>query len=238
MGTAGDGFDLSNLTFDEFVTLLFDHDPETEEHWYQDANLGTFDDFSDVGVKSPEIVVAHMTRLFATFCEWASKFSLPQINVGIWAIFSHGGFRVQKHLWLPSVPLEQRLECIRSMYLVYSGYVSKSTVAVMENCFDMWWDLVANSFWGQMQFDHHIDEGDVGSLEEDQKALLETLFDTLLRILELPDPRTQGYALHGLGHLHHPNVRQVVQRFLDQHRHEFTTDGIEWVEKCRDGVVM
>jgi hypothetical protein len=64
------------------------------------------------------------------------------------------------------------------------------------------------------------------------------MFDTLSKILALPDDRTQGYALHGLGHLHHPGVCKLVQDFLDKNRSEMSDDGIRWVEQCRDGIVM
>jgi hypothetical protein len=33
-------------------------------------------------------------------------------------------------------------------------------------------------------------------------------------------------------------VRDLVQHFLDDHREDFTTEGIQWVERCRDGTVM
>ncbi len=231
-------FDLSQLTFEEFVSFFFNHDIEKEEYWYQEAALQNFNDFDDKGVSSPAVIVEHMTRLFTEFSAVASRYSLPQINTGIWAMFGYGGFRLEKHLWLPAVPLGERLSCIRSMYFVYSDYVAKSTVEVMENCFDMWWDTVASGFWEQMTFDLKIDEGDVLSLKAEHRALLDAMFETLSRILALPDPRTQGFALHGLGHLHHPGVRDLVQHFLDDHREDFTPEGIQWVERCRDGTVM
>jgi len=230
-------FDLSKLSFDEFVSLFFDHDIATEEYRYKGPDFANINDFDDEGVNSPAVVVEHMTRLFTNFANVVSKFSLPQINSAVWAMFTYGAFRLQKHLWLSSVPLTQRINCVRSMYFVYSDFVAKSTVPVMENCFDMWWDFVGQGFWEQLLIEN-VKEGDVGALNEEQKTLLDALLETLTRILALPDKRTQGYALHGLGHLHHPGVRETVQRFLDDHRHELPPDGIRWVEMCRDGTVM
>jgi hypothetical protein len=88
---------------------------------------------------------------------------------------------------------------------------------------------------------HPVDvfgEGDVENLNPDERRLLDCMFETLSRILLLDDPRTQRFALHGLGHLHHPQVKTLVQRFIDENRHEFTPEGITWLEKCRDGSVM
>lgn len=230
-------FDLSQLSFEEFVSLFFDHDITTEEHWYQSPDFTNIDDFDDEGVRSPSVVVAHMTRLFTNFANVVSQFSLPQINSAVWAMFTYGAFRLQKHLWLPSVALAERLDCIHSMYFVFSDFVAKSTVPVMENCFSMWWDLIAKGFWEQLLLDD-IKEGDIAALNEERRTLLDAMLGTLSKILALPDKRTQGYALHGLGHLHHPGVRQAVQQYLDRHRNELPPEGIRWVEMCRDGTVM
>jgi len=231
----GDLFDLSHLTYDEFVNFFFEHDMVTEEKWYHDPELFDFDNFIGEGASSPQTVVEHMTHLFTQFDHEVSKFSPGQVNAGIWAMFSIDPFHLQRYLWLPSIPLTQRLACIRSMYNVYADHVAKSRAHVMENCFDMWWDLVAGGFWQDLP---NIKPGDIKALNEEQNTLLDTMFETLSKILALPDERTQGYALHGLGHLHHPGVRQIVQRYLDSRRHELEADGIKWVEKCRDGTVM
>jgi hypothetical protein len=230
-------FDLSEMSFEEFVSFFFDHDIQEEEYWYQDPALENFHDFDDEGVSSPATIVEHMIRLFKDFPNVASRFSPPQINAGIWAMFSWGGFRLHKHLWLQAAPLAQRLCCIRSMYFVFSDFVAKSTVEMMENCFDMWWDMVASGFWAQLHFDNKTNQ-DVTSLNTEQLALLDAMFETLSKILALPDSRTQMFALHGLGHLHHPGVRDLIQHFLDERREDFTPEGVHWVEKCRDGTVM
>lgn len=179
-------FDLSQLSFDEFVSFFFNHDVDKEERWYQEPALENFHDFDDDDTLSPAVVVGHMTRVFTQFVSIASQYSAQQINAGIWAMFSYGGFVVQKHLWLEAAPLPERLECIRSMYSVYSDYVAKSTVEMMENCFNMWWDCVAGSFWQQMNFSNNIAEGDTGCLSADQRALLDAMFETLSKILALP----------------------------------------------------
>jgi len=75
-------------------------------------------------------------------------------------------------------------------------------------------------------------------LNHEHRALLNTMFDVLSQILMLSDQRTQGYALHGLGHLHHPQVKKLVQSFIDENRTKMSVDHIRWVEMCRDGTVM
>lgn|ERR1700687_783707 len=153
-------------------------------------------------------------------------------------MFTSQPFRLQKHLWLPATSLSERLDCIHSMYSVYSDYVANSKVEIMENCFYMWWDWVASNFWEQLRFTDNISKGHVASLNQEQKMLLDAMLQTLSRTLALSDKRAQQYALHGLGHLHHPDVRNTVQRHLDKQRNELPLDAVRWVETCRDGTVM
>jgi hypothetical protein len=116
--------------------------------------------------------------------------------------------------------------------------VAKSKAEVMENCFSMWWDWVANNFWQHLHFTYNIAEGDVQSLNQEQATLLDAMVQTLSRTLALSEQRAQAYALHGLGHLHHPAVRNIVQRYLDKHGKELSLDAVRWVETCRDGTVL
>jgi hypothetical protein len=207
-------FDLSQLSFDEFVSFFFDHDVATEEFWHWDPALASFSYLGDESVAAPQIIVEHMTRLFTDFAQVAAKFSLPQINGGIWAMFGPSPFELHKYLWLPSIQLSARVACIRSMYFVYSDFVAKSKVQVMENCFSMWWDFVASGFWEYLHYPEKTSEGDVARLDLEQRTLLDSMFDTLSKILVLPDDRTQGYALHGLGIFIIPGYLSLYRVFL------------------------
>jgi hypothetical protein len=75
-------------------------------------------------------------------------------------------------------------------------------------------------------------------LEDSEKRVPDAMFETLRAILTLDDSRCQSYALRGFGHLKHPGGVNVVQRFIDQHRDEWDTGTLAWVESCRDGTVM
>ena len=224
-----DDLDFSTMSFSDFVQFFFNH-PDDQEFWSHDPQYA----YSIVPATQPEVFVDHVTRLFAHFPSVVRKYSLRQINLGIWALIGPA-LPVIEGLWNSSVPLEKRVECIRAMRNVYADFVATSKVAVMENCFDMWWDTLSDSFWmhaGQ------IESPDASKLDSDSRTILDAMFDTLKQILELPDLRTQGYALHGLGHLHHPGVRALVQQYIDAHKYEFEPDQLKWVESCRDGTVM
>ena len=76
------------------------------------------------------------------------------------------------------------------------------------------------------------------NLDPESRLLLDVMFETLKRTLELPDPVSRDCALHGFGHLSRPDVRETVQQFIDAHQSELTGDRLRWVEACRDGTVL
>lgn len=144
---------------------------------------------------------AGMCLNFADICR---KYSLGQVNQAIWMIIG-AEFDLLKHLWDNSVALNHQIECIRSIYFVYSDFVVKSDVDIMENCFDIWWDMLATSFWFQTdffessgppkwQFSRRVDNGEVSKVDGNSRALLDAMFETLDRTLELPDHRVRSVS--------------------------------------------
>jgi hypothetical protein len=230
--------DLSSKSFDQFVEFVFNRDvlPFQEQFDYYLTDLAG-QRYEEAVPASPTVMVEHMNKLFINFGRIASKYSLDQLDQGIWGIFGEN-LRLYELLWNSSVLLEQREQCIRSMFSVYSEFVSKSEEE-MASCFDMWWDLILHGFWFQQKlFERHIKMGDVANLDAESRRLLDVMFETLAKILALPDARTQNYALHGFGHLHHPAVRETVQVYIENHKNELTAERLSWIEQCRDGIVL
>jgi hypothetical protein len=231
--------DLSSKSFDQFVDFFFNRDIVPDESQFDYFLTDSAGERYDEAVSSsPVAVVKYMTKLFSEFGAIAPKYSLAQLNQGIWGILGEN-LRLYELLWDSSLPLGPRVQCIRSMSSVYSDFVSKSKVEVMENCFDMWWDMILHGFWFQQKlFEKRTEMGDLSKLDTESRLLLDVMFETLKQILDLPDARTQHFALHGLGHLHHPAVRETVQVFIDNRKTELTAEGLQWLEQCRDGTVM
>src|ERR1700730_4309192 len=251
MSELGGTFDSSVLSYDQWVRFFFDRPdpPQTDDlvNYFCDVDLRGEYTFFDA--LEPARIISHMTRLFGDFPKALSGYTLPQINQGVWVMFG-SNFEYQRYLFDPSVPLEKRLGCIRSMYCVYADFVAPSDVEEMENCFSMWWDLIVESFClkfyddpnGSKSFDETLEQyplnKDLNKLDEEAWQILQTMFETLVRILALDDHRAQEYALHGLGHLYHPKVKEVVQSYIDAHVNEFAEEGLKWVQQCRDGIVL
>lgn len=219
--------DLSTLSFEQFVSFFFNH-AENEQFWYADARYA----LNDIPISNP-VVVEHLTQLFSAFSAAVSRYSPAQISHGIWAIFSPS-FALTEVLWDSSVTVEKRAKCIRAMGKLFADFVPGNDARPLQKCFYMWWHIVVTGFWAHAG---QFDTPDVSKLDPEETILLETMFDTLKQILDLPDSRTQGYAIHGLGHLQHPGVRDVVQHYLDQNKERFTQAHVQWIEQCRDGVV-
>jgi hypothetical protein len=101
--------------------------------------------------------------------------------------------------------------------------------------FFMWWDIVANPFCeSQGQWSRAV----FCPVDPDARRTHDLILDVLERILNLGEQRCEEAALHGLGHLCHPEGARIVQQYLDQCRDDLTKEGIQWVEACRDGTVM
>jgi hypothetical protein len=222
--------DVSELDLEEWLRFFFErrllasHESFTGAFCPNDVLLQT---------AHPLRIVEHLDALCTRFAEIGRRYPLQQINQGIWAMLSAGEFELQRNLWSSTIPLESRLACIRSMRVPYLGFVAGHPATTMENCFDMWWDLLLGSFWSQ-----HGSHYDYGRLNSAEQRIVDAVFETLDAVLNDTDSRCQGYALHGLGHLHHPGVPGRVGRFIEDHRGELTQVELKWLEQCRDGIVM
>jgi hypothetical protein len=72
----------------------------------------------------------------------------------------------------------------------------------------MWWDSLC--------YDWHCGNRNRGSGGEDLK-LQDMFFQTLARVLAIESWICQEAALHGLGHLHHPQIKELIKEFINEH---------------------
>jgi hypothetical protein len=216
--------DISTMDYDRWLLFAFDHPApdsrEPGEAWYWDYGFELFHP------SQPSRLVEHVTRLCDQFVEVVNAYSLAEVDQGIW--FLLGACDFGQYLRNPQISRDLRKSCVQSMYRVFADFVAVSDVEVMENCFEMWWDMLLGDF-----YPYGGDE-----LDEDAKEIEDTILDTLTRILSLDDWRTQYYALHGLGHMRYPKAKDVVTQYIDAHGAEWTAEGQRWLQQCRDGTVM
>jgi hypothetical protein len=193
-------YDISQSSFEDFVDFLFDHevvrsregeDIEPEKwYWQADVTLDT------------RRVVAFYQRLFDEPEFLLARYTKEQLEQGFWAIMGQHDFGVTNVIWIKSIAFEERAACVRSMYHLYERLFLREP---LETSSFMWWDSLA--------YDWHCDNRSRANGGEDE-AMQDVMFETLERILDLPSELCQTAALHGLGHLHHPNTEAAIDRYL------------------------
>jgi hypothetical protein len=187
--------DLRNISFDEFVHLIFEREtPVTERE------IGTIYEVD------AEQLCGYYVRLFRQPEFLLTRFSKKQLEEGFWAIMGETQEWSAGHLIEYSdAPLASRTECIESMAILYERLFINEP---LETSVHMWWDSLCYSW--------HCGNRKRENRGEDLE-LQDIFFYTLVKVLALDSWICQGAALHGLGHLHHPDTAEVVSRFITEH---------------------
>jgi len=132
------------------------------------------------------------------------QFSKDQLEEGFWGIqvpnLDCSAYRMVLNSDLPFAAKE---ECVRSMFDLFQHLFAADPLETSAN---MWWD-------------HFCYDWEVGQRENSGEDLMlqNVMFQTLAKILDLDSEPCQRAALHGLGHLHHPDTEELIQQFLEHH---------------------
>jgi hypothetical protein len=197
-------YDLLGASFEEFIDFLFNHEvvpiPESEsgdpEPWYWKVEV----------IFDPIAVATYYSRLFNAPNFLLTQFRHDQIEQGFWAIQSCNiECSVAEIIWHRHVPFVMRVNCVRSMFNLYEKLFSHF---LSETAAEMWWDSLA--------YDWHCGNRARQNGGEDEQ-MQDVMFSTLENVLALPSANCQAYALHGLGHLHHPDTKSLIDRYLGNH---------------------
>jgi hypothetical protein len=219
--------DITQHSFDQFIDFMFDHEvarfhleaerTKDNEPWYWELIELTYD---------PRKVCGYYVRLFREPRFLLQQFSKPQLEQGFWAI--QGGnldCGLSNLLWVSELSFPAREECVRSMFDLFRLLFAAEP---LDSSVQMWWDSLC--------YDWHCGNRKRASGGEDMK-MQDVMFETLAAILSLDSPTCQGAALHGLGHLHHPETQQLIQRYLEEH-HALTKEWKEYALAAADFKVM
>jgi hypothetical protein len=195
----------AEIGFEDWVVAVFD--PDVEDPW-----------------PPPAQELAHLTRLFADPVTPLGGCSDDEIGAGLWSLLDSGGAGTVMALNDASLPLADRIACVREMLTLYRrlfvprcaerlGHRSEEGGRLEMACY-MFWDIAA---FGGAPGERE------GNLLED--AVLEVLED----ILRLPHAACQESAIHGLGHRigrHPERAPAILRRWLK--------DGVVRDERLRD----
>lgn len=196
------GVDLTHYSFEQFVVFLFareipETDPESEKRkpWYWNTDV-TF---------IPEQICKYYTQLFQQPGIVAERFSKAHLEEGFWAIQGPNlDCSVSRILEDTDLAFAVRAECIRSMFDLFQRLFA---FEFLDTSVFMWWDSLC--------YDWHCGNRK-RELGGEDLQLQDVFFETLAKVLFLDSEPCQGAALHGLGHLHHPGTRELIERYLHE----------------------
>lgn len=189
---------LANPSFEAFVEFIFDHDvspkPLGGDYWYSRVDV-EFD---------AESIGAHYLRLFRHQEFLLAQFTKVQIDEGFWAIQSPNlDCSVARIIDDADLPLSLREECIRSMTDLFKRLFATES---FDTSVWMWWDSLC--------YDWHCGNRNRERGGEDLE-LQDIFFQTLTDVLSIDSQICQKAALHGLGHLHHPETPMLIKRYIE-----------------------
>ena len=192
--------DLTSFTFDEFVSFLFDHDvpPESEKYdpWYFHVEVEF--DFKKI--------CAYYVQLFRQPEFLLSRFTKPQLEEGFWAIQGPNlDCSISQIIGGTDKPISIREECISSMPDLFERLFAREP---LETSVQMWWDSLC--------FDWHSGNR-IRERGGEDLELQNMFFEALAKVLAIDSWTCQGAALHGLGHLHHPDSMELIERYIEEH---------------------
>jgi hypothetical protein len=200
-------YDITSATLEEFVSFLFDHEPVRLSHrpedptpWYVEVE---YDPSRPQVLFDPSYVLVLYTQLFTEPMKWLSRYSKAQLEQGCWAML--GGnldCGVMPLIGEQAVSYDIREGCVRSMFFLFERFFSAVS---LETYPYMWWDALAYD-WECGNYRRENGGEDLW--------MQDAMFETLTQILNLPSVECQQAALHGLGHLHHPDTEALVLRYL------------------------
>lgn len=200
MGTETQSVDITKYSFDEFVSFLFDRDwpPTTAKFdpWYWHTEV----------TYTPDLICSYYVRLFQQPQFLLERFSKTQLEEGFWAIqvpnLDCSAFRI---MWDSDLPFAVREECVRTMADLFRNFFATEP---LETSVQMWWDSLC--------YDWHCGNRKRERGGEDER-MQDVIFQTLTAILAIDSDICQRAALHGLGHLHHPETGNLIQRYIAEH---------------------
>ena len=183
-------------------------------------------DYPKEEIEDPAKFIERVTGLFRHFGDLAPRFSMHQIDQGLWYLFGHR-FNLRDFLFSCQTPFELQQKCVRAMFHPFRDYYAHVSSDLPESFFYMWWDSLRDG------------GNDWDASEEERQERRREMLETLQQILALSNIDCQFAALHGLNHLYpRPEAIASVTEYLNEKRDGLSKDDLEWVEACRAGKAL
>lgn len=214
-------FDYRTGTPEEFARALFDRPIAATDEEKDALGSGPYDPPC-----GDATFVRLCTGLFDRFGELSAGYSDDRIAQGLWMVTGYPYFLVLYHLSDRDLPVELVVRCVRALYHPYADHLAPRAAKLSAEPLDMLWD----ENWTNAS----------SNFEGARSEVVEVVFETLERILALPDQACRNAALHGLHHLQEavglPWLVSALDRIEERLGVTFTQDQREQLACVRAGV--
>jgi hypothetical protein len=189
--------DATNYSFEDFVDLHFNREfaQNVDQEWYWNADM-TF---------APQKFCAYYTQLYRAPEILIARFSKVQLEEGFWGMISGTDWSLPQLLWEPEIPFSPREECVRAMFDLFKRFFANDP---LDTSCHMWWDALC--------YDWEC-ENRLREIGGEDRQVQDVMFESLSAILYLESQHRQMAALHGLGHLHHPETQTFIDKYIADH---------------------
>lgn len=212
-------YNLVNISKNKFHEFLFEHPFDESSPWYCDFHMWfEYDE---------ECISNLYIELFKDSQVLLSTYSKEKLEQGLWAIVS-GNLECSAYnlLWDSELDISTKEKLICSMFDLFEKLFA---VDSLDTSCNMWWDSLAFSFY----------EGGSSDPEKDVdvRRIQNTMFDTLQKILGLQSSACQLAALHGLGHLRHPDTESLIEGYISE-SNGLSDNQVLYARACIKGDIM
>ena len=216
------------LPFDGWVRHTFDH-PAPGPEWYFDLDAPFW-------AGPPRLTIAYVTRLFEDPCPVLAGYTDEQLNRGFWYLLSNGLSDYMCALADASVPLADRVRCVRSFVPVFENLLAVRCTPHLSHLDEpgagplnlagyMWWDIIPFG---------------VAPTDASGRELGEAALGAMADILTIDRVACQESALHGLGHWQRrwpTEVARIIDEFLARNANA-RAELLAYARSARGGCVL
>ncbi len=205
------GKQLQNLTFDLWLTYVFDHPVnDVKQAWYWDMDRDWWEeDAADT--------IRFLTQAFENAAVVLQPYSDAQLNQGLWFLVDNSCSDHMFALLDDSVSWPARQRCIYSIYQLFEQCFAKRCTPHLSHfdesgagplnavCY-MWWDIIP--IYGKPH-------------DPTRKEMDHDILQVLESTLQLDSLACRESALHGLGHWQHyypERVGEIIDKFSMMYR--------------------
>ncbi|CAG0939553.1 hypothetical protein BROC_00696 [Candidatus Brocadiaceae bacterium] len=192
-------YDLRNISLKQFEDFIFNHPmPEnTEQYWYNDIDMW-------IDYEKEDVIKLYI-QMFHHSNELLKLYSEEQLEQGFWVMMGFSladNWTINGLVWANSISIEKRIELIYAMYELFKNLFNNNS---LDTSCHMWWDALAYDFHPMKRRSRE---------NETERQIQDAMFNTLKSILELSSEKCRISALHGLGHLQHPETETIIKTHL------------------------